>query len=501
MVDSTKIGAFVQSSPHPAWLATSRGHCTYANPALERLTGLKSDQIVREAWQNLLVEEDRAAATNSWQRSVASGTPYRTRVRVRGFDGSPATVELIALGHPVDGASQLWLFTALYIHSAAQQYPPLEAQLQATLNLIPAYTWYASASGGLTFLCERGCEYLGLPPDHPLRFGIDMGNVWDSHIPLLHPDDHEETRRVWSTCLRTGSAGEVSFRIRNAEGDYRWFLSRTEPLRADDGTLLYWIGVNLDIDDAKRAEEALNAAKEQLARASQIATGAQLSASIAHEIVQPLSALVANARAALNWLSGDDPNISQAKALIEIVLHDGMSIGNVVHEIRRLFKGQSPNKTTVQVNELIGQVLLVSGRELREKNIALSLQLDPTLPTIEADGVQIQQVLLNLIKNAMEAFPTGSVDHRYVQIRTSANHQDALVEVEDNGRGFADAEKIFEAFFTSKNEGFGIGLAISRSIAETHGGTLVAANRNSGGACFSLRLPFRSVANGPVESV
>jgi PAS domain S-box-containing protein len=140
MVDSTKIGAFVQSSPHPAWLATSRGHCTYANPALERLTGLKSDQIVREAWQNLLVEEDRAAATNSWQRSVASGTPYRTRVRVRGFDGSPATVELIALGHPVDGASQLWLFTALYIHSAAQQHPPLEPQLQATLNLIQAYT-------------------------------------------------------------------------------------------------------------------------------------------------------------------------------------------------------------------------------------------------------------------------------------------------------------------------------------------------------------------------
>lgn len=456
---------------------------------------------MREAWQNLLVKEDRAAATNSWQRSVASGTPYRARVRVRGFDGVPASVELIAFGHPVDDGSQLWLFTALYIHSAAQQHPPLEAQLQATLNLIPAYTWYSSASGGLTFLCERGCEYLGLRADHPLRFGIDMGNAWDSHIPLLHPDDHEETRRIWSTCLRTGNAGEVSFRIRNAEGDYRWFLSRAEPLRADDGTLLYWIGVNLDIDDAKRAEEALNATKEKLAHASQIATAAQLSAAIVHEIVQPLSALVANARAALHWLSANDPNISQAEALIELVLRDGMSIGNVVHEIGRLFKGQSPNKTTVHLNELISQVLLVSDRELRQNDIALSLQLDPTLPTIEADTLQIQQVLLNLIKNAIEAFPSGSVVPRYVRVRTCANHQNAIVEVEDNGLGFADAEKIFEAFFTSKSEGFGIGLAISRSIAEAHGGTLVAANRDGGGSCFILRLPFQSAPTGATEIV
>jgi formate hydrogenlyase transcriptional activator len=101
---------------------------------------------------------------------------------------------------------------------------------------------------------ERGADYLGLPKDHPLRFGIDTGAEWDSHIPFLHPDDHEETRRVWATCLRTGSAGEVSFRVRNVDGEYRWFLSCAEPVRASDGTLMYWIGVNLDIEDRKRAE-------------------------------------------------------------------------------------------------------------------------------------------------------------------------------------------------------------------------------------------------------
>jgi len=127
-------------------------------------------------------------------------------------------------------------------------------QLQATLDKIPAYTWYANPTSGLTFVNTRCADYLGLPPDHPLRFGIDTGAAWDSHLAFLHPDDTEEARRVWSDCLKTGSPGEVSFRVRNAAGAYRWFLSRAEPLRANDGTILYWIGIHLDIEDRKRAE-------------------------------------------------------------------------------------------------------------------------------------------------------------------------------------------------------------------------------------------------------
>ncbi len=141
-----------------------------------------------------------------------------------------------------------------YVESTTQRRPPPRAELQVALNLIPAQTWYAVPSGALTFMNERGSDYLGLPKDHPLRVGIDTGAEWDSHIPFLHPDDHEETRIVWSTCLRTGCAGQVSFRVRNAEGGYRWFLSRAEPVRASDGTLLYWIGVNLDIEERKQAE-------------------------------------------------------------------------------------------------------------------------------------------------------------------------------------------------------------------------------------------------------
>jgi PAS domain S-box-containing protein len=147
--------------------------------------------------------------------------------------------------------------TGLDVNGVLHQDSPLETQLQATLNIVPAYAWYALPNGALTFVNKRTADYLGLPKDHPLRFGTGTGADWDSHIPLLHPDDREETRRVWSDCLRTGCAGEVSFRVRNAEGGYRWFLSRAEPVRAANGTLLYWIGVNLDIDERKRAEQEL----------------------------------------------------------------------------------------------------------------------------------------------------------------------------------------------------------------------------------------------------
>src|SRR4051812_29453922 len=151
----------------------------------------------------------------------------------------------------------------------------LEAQLQATLNMIPAYTWYAGPSGGLAFVNQGLADYLGLPADHPLRTGSVTDAAWDSHIPMLHPDDQDATRRAGSACLGTGTPGAVSCRVRSANGDYRWFLSRTEPLRARDGTLLGWIGINLDVEEHKQAEMELRRSKEYLADAQRLTrTGA-----------------------------------------------------------------------------------------------------------------------------------------------------------------------------------------------------------------------------------
>jgi formate hydrogenlyase transcriptional activator len=150
------------------------------------------------------------------------------------------------------------------IDYASGQEPSFAAQLRKTLNTIPAYTWYALPSGTLTFVNEGYADYLGLAKNDPLRFGVEINVPWDTHIQLVHPDDHEETLRVGATCNRTGTAGQAAFRIRNSEGEYRWFLSRLEPLRASDGTLLYWIGINLDIEELKRAEEQRKTAEEKI---------------------------------------------------------------------------------------------------------------------------------------------------------------------------------------------------------------------------------------------
>jgi PAS domain S-box-containing protein len=191
------------------------------------------------------------------------GFPHTSSALPR-YDGEPPPIDKDSFQVPMEHAAALFESGKLerHIHSIMQnvseQQPPSAAQLRSTLNLVPAHMWYAAPSGALTFVNERAANYLGLPTDHPLRFGIDTNGAWDSHILLLHPDDHDAARRVWSNCLKTGSCGEVSVRVRDGQGGYRWFISRAEPLRASDGKLLYWIGINVDIQERKQAEFYLN---------------------------------------------------------------------------------------------------------------------------------------------------------------------------------------------------------------------------------------------------
>jgi len=251
----------------PAFIFTNRpdGYLDYCNQRMLEYLGAPFEALEGWRWGAVVHPDDVAEVTARWQASLASGEPFECEARVRRADG--AYRWMLHREVPVrDESGQIvrWYGSSIDIDDRKRAeyevrkhetvHVTLEEQLQDTLNIIPAYTWYAAPSGALTFVNERCADYLGLPKDHPVRFGIDTGAAWDSHLAFLHPDDHEDSRRVWSTCLRTGSAGGGTFRARGAAGAYRWFLSRVEPLRASDGTLLYWIGINVDIEERKQAE-------------------------------------------------------------------------------------------------------------------------------------------------------------------------------------------------------------------------------------------------------
>jgi PAS domain S-box-containing protein len=500
----------------------------------------------------------------------------------------------------------------------AEVQPGFMAQVQAILNVIPAYTWYAAPSGGLTFVNRHTADYLGLPKDHPLRFGIDIGAQWDDWIPLLHPDDHEQSRKYWSNCLRTGETGELSYRVRSAQGgDYRWFLSRFEPLRASDGTLLLWVGATLDIEELMRAQEALRESERSarsaidgiaglfailapngepetvnrqllnyfgrsfeelknwgttdavhpedlsrvlehnmrglvsglpfnfelrlrrfdgeyrsfetrvvpirddsgrierwynlltdvedrtraqarleqmgwdLARTNRVSMMGELAASLSHEITQPIASARNNARAAQNFLNMQPPDLGELREALGCVVGDTDRAGDIVDRIRDHIKKAPPRKEHVDLNEAINEVIVLGRSAVIKNGVSVQTRLCEGLFPIYCDRVQLQQVVLNLILNAVEAMGSVEAGPRDLSISTEQHHTGALVAVRDSGPGIdpTQLERVFEAFYTTKSRGVGMGLSICRSIIDAHGGRLWAEANEPRGAVFRFTLP------------
>src|SRR5271166_2179709 len=267
MSSEQELRLLVEGIPALVWRAAPEGNIDYVNKRVLEYLGAPLDEVIGWGWMEKVHPDDVAFKVRTWPQNLESGNPHDAVCRIRGADGQYRSFAVRA--EPLragDGRVLRWYGVLVDIDEAkkAEEQPRSVAQLQATLNVIPAHTWYAAPSGGLTFVNKRTADYLGLPKDHPLRFGIDIGAQWDDWVQFLYPDDHEGPLKVWANCLRTGEAGEYSFRVRNAQGGYRWFLSRSEPLRASDGTLLQWVGVNLDIDELKRAEEGLRESEYKL---------------------------------------------------------------------------------------------------------------------------------------------------------------------------------------------------------------------------------------------
>ena len=303
---------------------------------------------------------------------------------------------------------------------------------------------------------------------------------------MVHPDDRERSFAELANLIAGGNKRHLENRILCKDGSYRWLSWSAVP----DRGVIY--SVARDITDLKRSQEQLHALRGQLAHASRQTTMGAMTASIAHEIGQPLAAIIANASAGLRWLKRLDPDLAEAQVALEQIVRDAHRTNEVIAGIRAMFGKEVGEASPVDIRLLVGEVLQLAQRELETHRILLHNNMRDGLPEVMGERVQLHQVFLNLIMNAIEAMSSVNGGERRLTIASTLDkHANVRVTVEDTGGGIAPAhfERIFDPFFTTKSHGMGLGLSICRSIIEAHGGRLWASPRTPCGTVFQLNLP------------
>jgi PAS domain S-box-containing protein len=312
-------------------------------------------------------------------------------------------------------------------------------------------------------------------------------------VDITHEDDRAETADMLDDIL-SGRRPDyhVEKRYRRKDGTVIWVRVSTARAPGPDSSLPRIPTIIEDITERKRAEDSAQEARDSLYRVTRVATMGELSASIAHEVNQPLSAIVANGAACLNLLSEPTPDVEEAKEAIADIISDGRRASAVLARVRQLVKKSVPERARVDINDALTEVLSLARQELQRSQIAAKLELAPDLPSVQADRIQLQQVVLNLVMNGIEAM-RGVIDRaRVLRVRSEVvPPANIAVTIEDTGTGFGNngPDRIFETLFTTKEDGMGMGLSISRSIVQSHGGRLWAAPGNGCGAAFSFTLP------------
>jgi PAS domain S-box-containing protein len=355
-----------------------------------------------------------------------------------------------------------------------------EDRLRLVIDTLPAMVWSKSPDGSADFLNQRFREFTGL--------SVEDGLGWGWMKNAVHPEDRAEEE--WRTAFAAGQPFEKEARLRRADGTYRWFLLRAVPQRDEQGRVVKWYGTTTDIDDRKRAEDELRQAQEDLARVTRVVAMGELASAIAHEVNQPLTAIVTNGNFCLRRLDGATWKPDELRAAIEEIVNDGTRASAVISRIRGLLMKESPNRTEVDINQIIQDVNILLRNEFTRNRVSLRIELESDLPRVPGDPVQLQQVLINLIMNAIEATTSATNGRPEILIRSARNRDGVLVQVQDSGPGIEPAlvNRIFEPFFTTKPKGIGMGLSISYSIIESHGGQL-SLESASQGALFQFTLP------------
>ncbi len=483
-----RLRMVIDTIPAHVWSAQPDGSVDFISQRWMKSTGLSEEDGLGWNWRSLVHPDDLARFVDEWHRALAAGEQMETEARLRQADGEYRwwLIRNVPL-RDERGNIVKWYGTSVDIEDrkrAEERVRRNECELRQLIEVIPQHVLVSEPDGTLVYVNQVALEYTGLTVEDALSK--------EALAKIFHPDDLERVLSQRRRAIAGGGEWEVEARVRRKDGDYRWFLIRFNPLRDEQGRIFRWYGTRTDIEDRKQAEDALHQARAELAHVARVATVGEMTASIAHEVNQPLAAVVTNAGACLRWLAAQPPDMEETRQALGRIVKDGNRAGEVIARIRALVEKSPPRKDWLKINETILEVVFLTASEVNENRISVQTQLSNDLPLILGDRIQLQQVILNLIKNAVEAMSAVSDGPRELLVSSGKDEsKGVLVAVRDSGPGLDPNAfgKLFDTFYTTKPEGMGMGLAISRSIIEAHGGRLWATANEPRGAIFQFTLP------------
>jgi PAS domain S-box-containing protein len=458
----------------------------FVNPSGVRLLGAqRSEQIVGKDLSEIIhpgsLASIRRRIRDSYQTGVAA--PPMEHVLIA-LDGSSLEVESAAIpilwkGSPAIEAIALDIRERKRAERTVQEWQTrLELAQKAGLR-IGLWDWDMVAN--TVVWSDETYRQWGFIRD------TFSGRVEDA-LPRIHPKDQFAVEKAIQTVRAGGSEFAAHYRIVWPDGTTCWIDAHGVVIR---GGSTHMIGIGIDITDQKKSEQSLQEAKMELARVARIVAMGELTASIAHEINQPLAAVATNASASLHWLAVEPPSLAEAREAMASAMQEANRASRVIERIRTLLKKASPELQPLDGNEVIREVLLLAESELLRGGVTVKTELAADVPTVLGDRVQLQQVMLNLIMNGIDAMSTIVDRPRELVIRSAEHPDGVLIQVQDSGTGLdpEQADRIFEPFFTTKPQGIGVGLSISHSIIEAHGGRLWVTPGALHGAVFQFTLP------------
>ncbi len=481
-----KLRKIIETMPGFHWSTGPDGEPTQVNQRVLDYCGLQFSDFLQLGWERFLHPDDFPATAKAFYDAIQTGTTYHAVHRLRRADGEYRWYH--ATGEPLrdrQGNIIEWYGLSVDIDENMRAQEALresERSLRSAIDGIAGLVAVLTPNGEVETVNRQCLEYFG-------RSLEDLGN-WQFN-DAVYPDDLPRILELFKSAVASGIPFNYELRLRHFDGEYRWFDNRGVPIRDDSGCITRWYVLLTDIEDRTRALARLEQMQSDFAHMNRVSIMGELAASLSHEITQPIASARNNARAAQNFLNMQPPDLGEVREALSCVVGDTDRAGDMIDRIRDHMKKAPPRKKRFDLNEAINEVIVLGRSAVIKNGVSFRTRLSEGLLPIHGDRVQLQQVVLNLLLNAVEAMGSSEAGARELLISTEQDRTGVLVAVRDTGPGIdlPHLERVFDAFYSTKSSGMGMGLSICRSIIEAHGGRLWADANEPRGAVFQFTLP------------